>query len=75
MRPPPKEEMESAQDQREANVFRLAAADKEILLQLARFYIWWKTPEEAIEFPQMVMAQVMKYGVYEDVKKLVKNSE
>ena len=38
--------MESAQDLREANVFRLAAADKEILMQLAISYIWWKPPEE-----------------------------
>jgi len=37
----------------------------------ARKYIWWKTPEDAIDFPQRVIAQVMIIGEYEDVQKLV----
>jgi len=43
-------------------------AEKETLMTLARKYIWWKTPEEAIEFPFRVIAQVMNIGDYADVQ-------
>ena len=29
-------------------------------------YIWWKTPEEALEFPELVLAQVMDLCTWED---------
>jgi len=41
------------------------------LKPFARKYIWWKTPEEAEELPQRVMAQVMNIGDYADVQALV----
>ena len=32
--------------------------------QLARKYIWWKTPEQAVQQPLRVLAQVMDIGDY-----------
>jgi hypothetical protein len=44
--------------------------EEEILKQLARKYIWWKSPEEALDSPQRIIAQVMNLGDYEDVQLL-----
>ncbi|MCK9504253.1 MAG: hypothetical protein M0Q95_08720 [Porticoccaceae bacterium] len=41
------------------------------LKPLARKYIWWKTPEEAVAMPERVIAQVMNIGDYSDVQALV----
>ncbi|MFA5525190.1 MAG: hypothetical protein WDA24_12590 [Tissierellales bacterium] len=41
------------------------------LKPLARKYIWWKTPEEAVAMPERVIAQVMNIGDYSDVQMLV----
>ena len=30
-------------------------------------YIWWKTPDEAIEFPELVLAQIMDLCTWEDL--------
>ncbi len=38
----------------------------EDLKPLARTYIWWKTPEEALKTPYRVIAQVMDLGTYKD---------
>ena len=43
----------------------------ELLKRLAGKYIWWKTPEESIEYPNRVIAQVMNLGVPDDVQALV----
>ena len=40
------------------------------LTSLARKYVWWKTPIEALEMPERVIAQVMNLGDYEDVQQL-----
>lgn len=45
--------------------------DREILRQFAAKYIWWKTPGEALQYPDRVIAQVMDIGDYDDVQKLV----
>jgi hypothetical protein len=42
----------------------------EALKPLARKYIWWKTPEEAVAQPLRVIAQVMNLGDYADVQTL-----
>lgn len=42
----------------------------ESLKSLARKYIWWKTPEEAVVMPERVIAQVMNIGDYADVQAL-----
>jgi len=36
------------------------------LRDLARTYIWWMTPEQAMENPKRVMAQVMNLGTGQD---------
>lgn len=45
--------------------------DSELLKKLARKYIWWKTPEEALARPERIVAQVMNIGDYDDVQALV----
>ncbi|HEX9037631.1 MAG TPA: hypothetical protein VF808_11640 [Ktedonobacterales bacterium] len=34
-------------------------------------YIWWKSLEEALRYPDRIIAQVMNMGDYEDVQALV----
>ena len=38
----------------------------------AKKYIWWKTPDIAIERPDHVLAQVMNLGTFEDIVLLSK---
>jgi len=38
---------------------------------MARRYVWWKTPEEAMRFPERVAAQVMNIGDWDDVLDLI----
>lgn len=42
----------------------------EALKMLARKYVWWKTPDEAVAMPERVIAQVMNIGDYADVQAL-----
>jgi len=44
--------------------------DEELLRDLARKYIWWKSPDQALRTPQRVIAQVMNLGDYNDVQVL-----
>lgn len=44
--------------------------DREMLKRLAARYIWWKTPEEALEMPERIVAQVMDIGDFDDVQAL-----
>ncbi len=46
--------------------------DREVLEQLASRYVWWKTPAQALEMPERVVAQVMDIGDYDDVQTLAK---
>jgi hypothetical protein len=41
------------------------------LLELARRYTWWLAPEEAMEYPQRVIARIMDMGTFEDIHDLV----
>jgi hypothetical protein len=43
---------------------------RELLVRLASKYIWWKTPTEAIETPERVIAQAMNIGSYDDLQAL-----
>ena len=38
------------------------------LLGMADRYIWWKTPEDAVRYPDRVLAQVMDIGTFEDCR-------
>ena len=46
------------------------ALTPEALEDFARKYVWWKTPAEAAEMPERVIAQVMNIGAYDDVQAL-----
>lgn len=48
--------------------------DSELLKNLARKYIWWKSPEEAVLFPHRIIAQVMNIGDYDDMQSLAKSA-
>ena len=41
------------------------------LHSLAERYVWWKSQDEAMQFPQRVAAQVMNLGTWEDVVRMV----
>lgn len=41
-----------------------------LLETLAARYVWWKSPEEALEMPTHIVAQVMNIGDYDDVQRL-----
>lgn len=42
----------------------------QLLLRLAQKYVWWKTPQESLAFPQLVIAQVMNLGEFGDVNQM-----
>ena len=49
----------------------LSPAAFECLRRMAGRYVWWKTPEEAMQFPERVAAQVMNIGDWDDVLELI----
>ena len=52
----------------EAQAF--SAATREFLRRMASRYVWWKSPDEALEYPERVIAQVMNIGDWKDVVEL-----
>ncbi|WP_206186453.1 MULTISPECIES: hypothetical protein [Thalassospira] len=42
------------------------------LKSMAKRYIWWKSPDEAIANPDRVLAQLMNIGDFDDVVEMVK---
>lgn len=46
------------------------ADEIERLRPLAEKYVWWKSADEALQYPSRVIAQVMNLGAYEDVQLL-----
>jgi prophage DNA circulation protein len=49
----------------------LAAFASQHACAYASKYIWWKTPQEAAQWPERVIAQVMNIGDYSDVQTLI----
>jgi hypothetical protein len=47
----------------------------QFLKTMAKKYIWWKTPDEAIPRPAHVVAQVMNIGDFDDVRLLTRYVE
>ncbi len=43
----------------------------DLMTRMARRYIWWQSPEESLEDPRRVIAQVMDIGTLEDIRSLV----
>lgn len=48
----------------------MAAVAPATLKPLARKYLWWKTPDEAVAYPERLIAQVMDIGDFADVAAL-----
>ncbi|MDR1084581.1 MAG: hypothetical protein LBP22_06885 [Deltaproteobacteria bacterium] len=46
------------------------SAEQMEFLKVRAGYIWWMTPDEALEFPNRLIAQIMDIGVASDVGKL-----
>lgn len=46
--------------------------EPEALKPFAKRYVWWKSPDEAVRYPQRVAAQVMNIGDYDDVQALIR---
>ncbi|MCX6936655.1 MAG: hypothetical protein NTU80_01965 [Verrucomicrobia bacterium] len=51
---------------RAAAPMTFSVEERTVLLNMARKYIWWMQPEEALCYPARVIAQVMNLGVFED---------
>lgn len=51
--------------------FTLSDEARACMWALAQRYVWWKTPDEAMRYPDRVAAQVMNIGAWEDVVKMV----
>jgi|SRR5579871_820978 hypothetical protein len=49
----------------------ISEKQRDLLLRWAGRYIWWKTPDEALRYPQRILAQVMNIGDYADVQEMV----
>ncbi len=41
------------------------------LRRLARAYVWWKQPDQALEYPKFIASQVMLMGDWDDVQTMV----
>jgi hypothetical protein len=39
---------------------------------LAPRYVWWKSPEDALWFPDRLFAQIMDIGTFEDIQSLIR---
>src|SRR5882757_6685888 len=48
----------------------VTAVASAFLEELARQYVWWKPAEEAVLYPERIVAQVMDIGDYEDVQRV-----
>jgi hypothetical protein len=46
----------------------LSPEGRACLHELAGRYVWWKTPDEAMRYPERVAAQVMNLGTWEDLR-------
>ncbi len=48
--------------------------DGEMLKRLAAKYVWWKSPDEAVEMPDRVITLVMDMGDYNDMQDLAEQA-
>jgi hypothetical protein len=44
----------------------------QLLSRWASRYIWWKTPEAALQHPERIISQVMDIGDYDDVLEMLR---
>lgn len=45
----------------------------DLLKSFAAKYIWWKTPDDALRYPNRILAQVMNLGTHDDLHLLVES--
>ena len=64
--------MESVDKNEQQLSLRIPAGSKPVFRSMAARYIWWKTPEEALRYPQQIAAQVMNLGDWDDVQILAR---
>jgi len=64
--------MESVNKNEQQLSLRIPAASEPVFRAMAARYIWWKTPEEALRYPQQIAAQVMNLGDWGDVQILAR---
>ncbi|MDN5938716.1 MAG: hypothetical protein L0H83_08630 [Salinisphaera sp.] len=50
----------------------MTGIDADLLKPWARRYLWWQSPERALQKPLRVIAQVMNIGDYDDVQSLIR---
>ncbi len=50
---------------------QLSPVARNFLRRMAARYVWWKTLDEAMQYPQRVAAQVMNIGDWNDAVELV----
>ena len=50
---------------------QISEAQKAFLAKAARRYVWWETVDEAMAYPQKILAQVMNIGTWDDMCNLV----
>jgi hypothetical protein len=48
----------------------MSTDNSDLLKHLAAKYIWWKSPEEALQIPDRIISQVMDIGDYDDAQSL-----
>jgi hypothetical protein len=53
-----------------ADLAGLSAQARSFLEQVSPLYIWWKAPDEALLYPDRLIAQIMDTGNYEDTRNL-----
>ena len=65
--------MESVNKNEQQLSLRIPGGSEPVFRAMAARYIWWKTPEEALRYPQQIAAQVMNLGEWADVQILARS--
>ena len=53
-----------------ADLDGLSPQARSFLERVSPAYIWWKTPDEALRYPDRLIAQIMDIGTFEDAREL-----
>ena len=64
--------MESVDKNVQPLSLQIPAGSEPVFRAMAARYIWWKTPEEALRYPQQIAAQVMNLADWADVQILAR---
>jgi hypothetical protein len=54
------------------SLHKLNPEQQQLLSAWATRYIWWKTPTEALRYPERIIAQVMDIGDYNDGQEMLR---